>query len=569
MVKLKKLTLFLTLIFLIALFLGKGNNVQSVFKFKDIVGHRFELEIIKLSNAGIISGYPDGTFKPDENIKRSELAVVLGKLKGLENEANKFKTPSFNCYDMNSIPKWALPFFDLGFNPKHNFLTGRSGYFAPNDFATRGEVAYGVYLIMNPPKYGGTLKVAVFTNPATLDTHTTTAIITAEIGMHIFETLFTYDESGQAIPLLVESYEISNDIKSYTFKLRKGVLFHNGKEMTSEDVKLSIERWGRLSSTGKSLFSRVESFNIIDKYTLELKLKEPLSTVPTYLASELSVPAIYPKEVIEKVGDTPLKFSPDELIGTGPFKFVEFVFDDHIKLIRFEKYVPRIDIPNGLGGRRTVYPDTLLFNIVPDNNVRMLGVTTNLYDFAEDISPDQYGKLRTDPKIMTKVALKGWEASVFNKKQDIMTNIKIRQAFLAALNMEECMKGTFGNPDFYKLGPHLMSDTHIFYTKSGKEYYNQKNTELAKKLLKEAGYKGEPIRWLVSPQYADHYNIALIAKDQLEKAGFVIDLQVVDWATFLKRRTDPSLWDVFSTHFTFLSDPTFIFNYQSNLCWLV
>ncbi|MEM2084184.1 MAG: ABC transporter substrate-binding protein, partial [Nitrososphaerota archaeon] len=296
----------------------------------------------------------------------------------------------------------------------------------------------------------------------------------------------------------------------------------------------------------------------IDRYTLQLNLKEPLSTVPTYLASELSVPAIYPKEIIDKVGDNPLKFSPDELIGTGPFKFIEFVPDDHIRLDRFEKYVARIDIPNGLGGRKTVYPDTLFFNIVPDNNVRMMGVTTNLYDFAEDISPDQYGKLRTDPKILTKVALKGWEASVFNKKQGIMTNVKIRQAFLAALNMEECLKGAFGNPDFYKLGPHLMSTTHAFYTNSGKEYYNQKNIEKAKALLKEAGYKGEPIRWLVSPQYADHYNIALIAKDQLEKAGFVIDLQALDWATLLKRRADPALWDVFSTHFTFLSDPTFI-----------
>ncbi|MGC9064805.1 MAG: ABC transporter substrate-binding protein, partial [bacterium] len=302
----------------------------------------------------------------------------------------------------------------------------------------------------------------------------------------------------------------------------------------------------------------VESWTALDRYTAQMVLKEPVSIVPTYLASELAVPAIYPKEVIDKVGDRPLKSVPEEIIGTGPYKFVEFVPDDHIKLIRFEDYSSRSDIPNGLGGRRTAYPDVILFNIVPDSSVRALGVTTNLYDFAEDISPDQYGKLRIDSNVMTSVAVKGWEASVFNKKQGIFTSQKMRQAFLAALDMEACMKGAYGNSDFWTLGPHLMNKVNAYYTDAGKEWYNQKNTKRAKSLLAEAGYKGEPIRWLVSTDYPTNYNIALIAKDQLEKAGFVIDLQVVDWATLLKRRADPALWDVFSTYFTFLSDPTFI-----------
>lgn len=615
----KKVVVLALIFVMVTMVLGRNSEVKGIFKFPDIVGHQFELEIIKLSNKGVITGYPDGTFRPDSPVKRSELAamlvkikkispykpsispfkdvapsywaygyiaaiqksglikgypdgtfkpesnvsraelaVILGRLKGLEKEASKISKPTITAYDIDKVPSWAVGYIDLGFQPQHNFLTGRAGYIAPQENATRGEVAYGLYLATNPPKFGGTLNVAVFTNPATLDTHTTTAVITADIGMHIFETLFTYDEKGQPIPLLVDSYNVSKDAKVYTFNLRKGVKFHNGKEMGSDDVVASLSRWGRLSSTGKSLFSSVDSLKAIDRYTVQMTLKEPISIVPAYLASELSVPAIYPKEVIDSVGDRPLKAIPEEIIGTGPYKFVEFVPDDHIKLVRFQDYSARNDIPNGLGGRRTIYPDILLFDIVPDNSVRALGVTTNLYDFAEDISPDQYGRLRIDSNIMTSVALKGWEASVFNKKQGIFTSQKMRQAFLAALDMEACMKGAYGNVDFWTLGPHLMRETSAYYTDVGKEWYNQKNIERAKNLLAEAGYKGEPVRWLVSTDYPSTYNIALIAKDNLEKAGFVIDLQVVDWATLLKRRADPTLWDVFSTYFTFVSDPTFI-----------
>lgn len=615
----KKIVVSVVIVLLITLMAGGNAEVKGISKFTDTVGHRFELEVTKLSNKGIIEGYPDGTFrpdalvkrselvtmlvrlkkltlykpsistfkdvatnnwaygyimaiqknglmkgypdgtfKPDANVTRAELAVVLGRLEGLENEASKITHPTIAAYDINKVPSWAMPYVDLGFQPQYNFLTGRAGYIAPQENATRGEVAYGLYVVINPPKFGGTLKVAVFANPATLDTHNTTAVITADIGMHIFETLFTYDEKGQAIPLLVDSYTVSNDAKTYTFKLRKGVKFQNGNEMTANDVVASIARWGRLSSTGKGLFSIVESWTALDRYAAQMVLKQPVSIVPTYLASELAVPAIYPKEVIDKVGDAPLKSVPEELIGTGPYKFVEFLPDDHIKLIRFEDYLTRDDIPNGLGGRRTVYPDVILFNIVPDSSVRALGVTTNLYDFAEDISPDLYGKLRINPSVMTSVALKGWEASVFNKQQGIFTSQKMRQAFLAALDMQACMKAAYGNSDFWTLGPHLMNKVNPYYADAGKEWYSQKNIDRAKSLLAEAGYKGTPIKWLVSTDYPTNYNIALIAKDQLERAGFVIDLQVVDWATLLTRRANPALWDVFSTYFTFLSDPTFI-----------
>src|SRR2546429_4635825 len=98
------------------------------------------------------------------------------------------------------------------------------------------------------PRKGGTLRVAMIGEPPTLDAHVTTATITRETGINMFETLFALDAKYQPVPLLVERYEIQDGGKRYVFKLRKGVKFHNGKELGAGDVVASLQRWGAMSS---------------------------------------------------------------------------------------------------------------------------------------------------------------------------------------------------------------------------------------------------------------------------------------------------------------------------------
>ena len=105
---------------------------------------------------------------------------------------------------------------------------------------------------------GGVFKAAMIGEPPTLDLHTTTAVIVQQITWHIYEGLYTYDKSYNPIPLLVESHVISDKGRGYTFKLRRGVKFHNGKEMTSADVVASLKRWGRLATPGKQFWRNVE-----------------------------------------------------------------------------------------------------------------------------------------------------------------------------------------------------------------------------------------------------------------------------------------------------------------------
>src|SRR5947208_1571081 len=124
------------------------------------------------------------------------------------------------------------------------------------------------------PRMGGVFKAAMIGEPPSLDLHTTTAVIVQHITWHIYETLYTYDKNYNAIPLLVESHTVADKGRTYVFKLRHGVKFHNGKEMTSADVVASLTRWGRVSTPGKQLWKNVEGVEAKDAYTVAMYLKD-------------------------------------------------------------------------------------------------------------------------------------------------------------------------------------------------------------------------------------------------------------------------------------------------------
>jgi len=139
-----------------------------------------------------------------------------------------------------------------------------------------------------------------------------------------------------------------------------------------------------------------------------------------------------------------------------------------------------------------------------------------------------------------------------------MTDKRIRQAFQATLDLEPIMAAGFGNKAFYRLDPGLsFPEQPQWHSKAGGELYNQKNAAKAKKLLQQAGYAGQPVRWITTKEYQWMYKNALVATQQLEAVGFKVDLQVVDWATLVQRRNKPEVWDVFSTGITFNPEPAF------------
>jgi peptide/nickel transport system substrate-binding protein len=405
-------------------------------------------------------------------------------------------------------------------------------------------------------KKGGVLRVGNLGEPPALDAHWTTASITETLTNHLYEGLYSLDRENKPIPMLAEGHSVSKDGLVYTFKLRQGVKFHNGKEMSSEDVVASLTRWGKQSNYGKSLFAQVAELKAVDRYTVEMRLKERSAIVLISLAVPNNFGAIYPKEIAEK-------FAPEvkvtEYVGTGPYRLAEWKPDQHIRMVRFDDYKSRNEKPNGYGGGKTAYLDEIRWVPVPEVATRVAQVETGELDFADDLNLDAYDRLKSSSgarPIISKPYY--WLVAVFNKREGLMTNEKLRQAWQAAIDIEPIMLNVAGGKkQFYRMDNSLAPvEIAAWHTKLSGLPWNERNRDKAKRLLQEAGYKKEPIRFMTTQEYKWMYDFALLTKQQLEDTGFNIDLQVVDWATLVKRRNNSKEYDVFTTGMGAFYDPT-------------
>jgi len=136
-----------------------------------------------------------------------------------------------------------------------------------------------------------------------------------------------------------------------------------------------------------------------------------------------------------------------------------------------------------------------------------------------------------------------------------MANVAVRRAFKTAIGEGEMLAAGFGDTRFFIAeGNHFPKGTP-YYSTAGTDRYNERNAAKAKAQAEQAGYKGEPVRILTSRQYDFHYNMALIMAEQLKRAGFKAELNVVEWATLLQRRADPKLWDIYITHSGLFPEP--------------
>ncbi|KAB2338575.1 ABC transporter substrate-binding protein [Cytobacillus depressus] len=393
---------------------------------------------------------------------------------------------------------------------------------------------------------GGELQVAYNAQPPTLDPLLTTAVATRDITRHIFESLVTYNQNFEVEPMLAESLDVSEDGKTITFDLRKGIKFHNGNEMSVGDVVASMNRWKDTTPLGKSYFANA-TFTASGDNTVVLEMPERLSTALAMLADPGQAAIITPKEVND--GATEEK-GLTEFIGTGPYKFVEWKADQYIHLEKFEDYQSLDTESSGLAGKKEAFLNDIYFQFVTDASTRLAGIQTGEYDVANAIPFDNADQLEANKDVVNHVDHNGFNGIVFNKKARFFKDVTARQAVNAALNQEEILMASFTNENFYELEHGLMIKDQVeWYSEAGKDQYNQHDQEKAKELLKDAGYNGEDIIILTSKDYTDHYNAAVVVQQQLEKIGMKVKLDVYDWPTVLQKRTEETAYDIFVTGF--------------------
>jgi peptide/nickel transport system substrate-binding protein len=404
---------------------------------------------------------------------------------------------------------------------------------------------------------GGVLSVAYDSDPPTLDWMSSNSSATTIVAYHIFEQLFTFDEGLTVKPLLAKDYEISEDGKTYTIFLRPDVKFHDGSIMNADDVVASIKRWGVISGTGMEVFKRVSEVKKVDEETVQIDLKETYGPLLSTMANIQAALAIIPAEIAEAAGEKPLE--DNQFIGTGPFKFDSWKRGDRITVKKFNEYVSREEEDwGGLTGKKEAIVDEIQFMVVADAQVRIDGIRTGQYQYAIRVPKDLYAQLETDSSIeLIKNAPDSWITLIPDKSEPPFDNVKLRQALNYALNKEEIGLGTYGSPDFYQVdGAVFFPEQHDLYTTKETEPYFEFDIEKAKALMKEAGYNGEPLKMLATSSFDDHFNSAQIELEQLKKAGFNVELQTLEWATFLEQVDNPDNFDLFVTGFPVANDVT-------------
>ncbi len=403
-------------------------------------------------------------------------------------------------------------------------------------------------------RYGGEIQVALIGEPPSLDHTQTSATVTTLVVTHMYEYLFTWDDEFEGIPELVDTWEVEDDGLLNVVHLREGVMFHNGDEMTADDVYASVDRWANDVGVGfgVELMGATEEMRVVDDYTLEFQMSEPFGTFTVVLGRQNNGCAIYPAEIAEAAGSD----SIDEYIGTGPYRFVEHEADRHILVERFEDYSARDEDQRGYGGGKIAYADAIRFIPVPDEASRVAGLQAGDYDYLEDISPEHFESIEGDEGVVAEVGPPGGnDQIVFNMVEGISTDINFRRAVQAAVNHEEILLAAYGEGNF-RVGPGHSPEETIWFNEAGADLYDMRDNELAEQYLEDAGYDGEVVRLLCTQEYSDNYNTAVVLQQQLQDIGVEVELQVFDWATMLETRDDLEAWDMVITGFTFRVDPT-------------
>jgi peptide/nickel transport system substrate-binding protein len=390
---------------------------------------------------------------------------------------------------------------------------------------------------------GKTLRVVMHSDLKILDPIWTTAYIVRNHGYMIYDTLFAADEKGETKLQMLDKYEVSADQLTHTFTLRDGLLWHDDKPVTAEDCVASIKRWAAKDATGQKLMTFVDAITVSNDKTFVMKLKSPTGLVLTGLGKPSSnVPFMMPK----RVADTDPNTQISDFVGSGPFVFArdEWKPGDRTVYLKFAKYKPRSEPASGLAGGKVVNVDRVEWRAISDQQQAVNALLANEIDIIEAPKHDLLPLLKGDAN----VGIYNWNplGNQYtlrpNHLQKPFDNPKVRQALWYAFNQKDFLDAVIGNADYYKECKAMFICGSPLESNAGMADKLTSNFTKARELLREAGYDGTPIVLLHSTDLDVLTNLAPVAKSLMEKAGFKVDMQSMDWQTVVARRAkkDPA-----------------------------
>jgi peptide/nickel transport system substrate-binding protein len=398
------------------------------------------------------------------------------------------------------------------------------------------------------------LRVVPHSNLAILDPIWTTAYMSRNHGYMVYDTLFGTDANSKIQPQMVDKWTVSPDNRLWTFTLRAGLAFHDGKPVTGEDVIASLSRWGKRDAMGQKLFTFVDRMDSPSPNTFRLFLREACGFVLEALGKPSSnVPFIMPK----RVADTPADKQIDDATGSGPYVFAKDQFKpgDKAVYLKNTKYVPRKEAPSGTAGGKQVFVDRIEWNLaLRDAQAQVNALVKGEVDIIEQPAFESYPALQADKgvQVVNSNPLGFQYMGRFNHLHPPFNNPKVRQAALAAFSQEPFLRAQVGIKEFYRACPSMFTCNTPYGSPKGTEVQSKSNMKKAQELLKASGYDGTPVVLMKPTDLASIGKLPDVAAQLLRQAGFKVDLQAMDWQTLVGRRAKKDLpaqggWNMFFT----------------------
>lgn len=401
---------------------------------------------------------------------------------------------------------------------------------------------------------GKTLRVVPHADLTVVDPQFIGVYITRNFGYLVYDTLFGMDREFRPQPQMVDTWQVSDDKLTWTFRLRDGLKFHDGRPVRGPDAVASLKRWGqRNDSYGQALLATASAIEAIDDKQFRIVLKSPFPVLEALGTTTSPTPFILPERLAQIDAFTQVK----EVDGSGPFKFVKDEWQPGHKVVYVKNtdYVPRAEPPNNTSGGKVAKVDRVEWLYIPEPVTAVQALQTGEVDYLENAPNDYAAALARDPSITVR-AYPGFVGTVrFNHLYPPFDNVKMRQAVLAVADQRDYLAAMGGDASNWRT-------CFSVYACEGAEtdeddggvLSGPRDWDRAKRLVAEAGYKGERVVLLDPADIPQLHAEALVTEELLKKLGLNVELATSEWGTIVKRVSvkepvDQGGWNVFGTVF--------------------